>query len=334
VKRFKYILLACCLVLPVLAGCGLGAGGQGTALPASPQGRMAIVNQDSNTLSVIDVATDKVIATVPTGAQPHHVLAAPDGRELWVTLYKENRLQVFDTATLQELASVDVGAPTDDLTFSSDGARLYTSSGSTNAIVVVDRAARKVLGNVPVGRTPHGVKVRPDDKELYVTNTGDNTVSIVTLEGAPQTAAHIRAGASPFEVTFSPDGTRAYISNFLGNSISIIDTATRAIVGTIRAGRQPAMLNFVPGNAGELLWVANTGQGEVWAVDPSATQPVQRIPVGQGVHGVVYTPSGKVYVTNTNDATVSVIEVASMAVSATIGVGTNPNGLTFVPLTE
>jgi YVTN family beta-propeller protein len=53
--------------------------------------------------------------------------------------------------------------------------------------------------------------------------------------------------------------------------------------------------------------------------------------VGQGAHGVAPTPSGKVYITNTNDGTVSVIDAATMTVQATIGVGTNPNGLSFVP---
>jgi YVTN family beta-propeller protein len=58
-----------------------------------------------------------------------------------------------------------------------------------------------------------------------------------------------------------------------------------------------------------------------------------RIPAGGGAHGVVPTPSGKVFVTNTNDNNVTVIEAASGKVITTLAVGTNPNGLTFVPNT-
>jgi YVTN family beta-propeller protein len=47
----------------------------------------------------------------------------------------------------------------------------------------------------------------------------------------------------------------------------------------------------------------------------------------------VPTPSGKVFVTNTNDNNVTVIEAASGKVITTLAVGTNPNGLTFVPNT-
>ena len=329
-KKLASILLLSCLLPAVLAGCDSGAGGA-TALPASPQGRIALVNQDSNTLSVIDVATDAVIATVPIGAQPHHVVVSPSGKELWITLYKENRLQILDAGTLREVGSVALESPSDDLVFSNDGVRLYVSLGTANTVLVVDPAARTILSKLEVGRVPHGVKVRPDGKELYVTNTAENTVAVLSLEGTPAVAAKIKAGANPFEVTFSADGKLAYVSNFLGNSISMINTETRALAGTIRAGRQPAMLSFVPGPAGELLWVANTGSQEVWAIDPATKQTVQRIPVGLGTHGVMPTPDGKVYVTNTNDGTVSVIDVAAMAERAKIAVGSNPNGLTFVP---
>ena len=47
------------------------------------------------------------------------------------------------------------------------------------------------------------------------------------------------------------------------------------------------MLAFVPGSGSPLLWVANTGTQEVWVIDPATRKPVQRIPAGQGAHGVV-----------------------------------------------
>jgi YVTN family beta-propeller protein len=332
VKKTGLIFAICCGLAVALAGCGAGGGAPptGATTASYPQGRIITADQGGDTLSVIDVATDKVVATVPTGSQPHHVLASPDGKTLWVTLYKENRLQVFDAATLQPLADVDVGGANDDLAFSPDGKRLYVSMGAANQVAVVDTAARKLLTTVGVGRTPHGVRVRPDGAELYVTNTAENTVSVLTLGDAPKMAVTFRVGMDPFEVTFSADSQFAYVSNFLGDSIGIIDTATRKISGVMHAGRQPAMLAFVPGKTGELLWVANTGSQEVWAIDLATRKPVQRIAVGQGAHGVVPTPSGKVYITNTNDSTVSVIDAAELTVRATIGVGTRPNGLCFV----
>src|SRR6478672_10682006 len=121
-KRWWIIVLIAGLAL---AGCDSGGGGAASPTPAapagSPQGRIVTADQGSDSLSVIDVATDKVVATIKTGSQPHHVVPGPDGKTLWATLYKENHLQVFDATTLQQIATVEIGAPSDDLTFSPDG---------------------------------------------------------------------------------------------------------------------------------------------------------------------------------------------------------------------
>ncbi len=325
----RWVLLG---LLLGLAACDGGAAGPATpAAHTNPDGRIMTADQGANTVSVIDVATNSVIGTVPTGASPHHVVGTPDGREFWVTLFKENRMQVFDSATLKEIGSVDLGGSSDDLTFAPDGKRLYASMGQANMVAVIDPVARKLLTKIAVGRIPHGIKVRPDGAELYVTNTADNTLSILTLQPEPKLAIAFRVGADPFEVTFDSDGKTAYISNFLGDSVSMIDTAARQIKGTIKSGKQPAMLAFVPGLGGTLLWIANTGTQEVWAVDPATRKLVQRIPAGGGAHGVVPTPAGKVYITNTNDNTVTVVTAADGKVLATLNVGTNPNGLSFVP---
>ena len=46
----------------------------------TPQGRILTANQGANSVSLIDVATDTAYGTIPTGQQPHHVLATPDGK--------------------------------------------------------------------------------------------------------------------------------------------------------------------------------------------------------------------------------------------------------------
>jgi YVTN family beta-propeller protein len=299
---------------------------------SSPQGRIVIANQGSDSVTVLDVATNGVVGTVPTGASPHHAISTPDGKEFWVTLFKENHLQIFDSATLQPLGQVDIGGASDDLAFAPDGQRLYVSMGQDNQVAVIDVPGRKLLGKVGVGQIPHGIKVRPDNQELYVTNTRDNTVSVLTLQPEAKLAITFRTGgADPFEVTFDGDGKTAYVSNFLADSVTMIDTATRQVKGTIKSGKQPAMLSFVPGLGGTLLWIANTGSEEIWVVDPATRKLVQRLPAGGGAHGVVATPAGKVFVTNTTANNVMVLDAQAGTLLTTIAVGTNPNGLGFVP---
>jgi YVTN family beta-propeller protein len=332
ITPISLLFLFLALLLAACGGDGTPSASQ-TALQQdpSPQGRILTANQAANTITIIDVATDQPIAAVGTGAQPHHVLGTPDGKEFWVTLYGENRLQVFDSTTLKEIASVDVGESNDDLAFSPDGKRLYVSLGKSNSIAVIDVEARKLLNTVPVGKTPHGVRVTPDGAYLLVTNTADNTLSVLSLQPEAAVDATIKTGANPFEVVTSADSKTAYVSNFLGDSIGIIDLATRKTTGYIRSGKQPAMI-ALDGSAGAgMLWVANTGSGEVWLVDAATKALVTRLPAGRGAHGTAVTPSGKLYVTNTNDSTVTIIDTNARSVLSTVPVGNGPNGLTFLP---
>src|SRR5215470_12939312 len=54
--------------------------------PASTHAQNAyITNQRSNTVSVIDTATDTVSATIPVGLIPFGVAVSPDGSKVYVT---------------------------------------------------------------------------------------------------------------------------------------------------------------------------------------------------------------------------------------------------------
>ena len=154
---------------------------------------------------------------------------------------------------------------------------------------------------------------------------------MLTLDPEPKVTATTRTGSDPFEVTFSQDGATAFVSDFLGDSISVIDMKTAKTVATIRAGKQPAMLTFAQSGGKKVLAVANTGTTDVWMIDPATRKLVTRIPVGSGAHGVVGTPSGKLYVTNSTDNTVTVIDQAQAKALKTIAVANNPNGLTYLP---
>jgi YVTN family beta-propeller protein len=69
----------------------------------------------------------------------------------------------------------------------------------------------------------------------------------------------------------------------------------------------------------------------VWVLDATTRKLVTRIPVGKGAHGVVMTTGGKIYISNSTDNTVTVIDQDEARVIATIPVGTNPNGISFLP---
>ena len=93
-------------------------------------------------------------------------------------------------------------------------------------------------------------------------------------------------------------------------------------------------VQIYPSNDGEFIYVADQGNllgkpvgTDVFKVSASSGEIVGTIESGSAPHGVVVSPSGKVWVTNVLDNTVSVIE--NDVVSETVQVGVAPNGISF-----
>ncbi len=70
---------------------------------------MYISNGTDGTVSVIDTASDTVIATVPVGRRPWNMAVTPDGKKLYVANGRSNSVSVIDTETNQKITDVTVG---------------------------------------------------------------------------------------------------------------------------------------------------------------------------------------------------------------------------------
>jgi YVTN family beta-propeller protein len=71
--------------------------------------RAYVANARSNTVSVIDPATNTVVATVPVGRNPVDIAITPDGTKAYVTNAGANSVSVINTATNSVAATVPVG---------------------------------------------------------------------------------------------------------------------------------------------------------------------------------------------------------------------------------
>ena len=73
-----------------------------------------VANEGSANVSVIDTATNKVVATVPVGNNPFGVAVTPVGTHVHVTnlsLGSGNTVSVINTASNTVVATVTVGVP-------------------------------------------------------------------------------------------------------------------------------------------------------------------------------------------------------------------------------
>ncbi|MHC8361796.1 YVTN family beta-propeller repeat protein [Pseudomonas sp. LS2P72] len=268
--------------------------------------RAYVCNQGSDTVSVIDIATHRVLTDITVGKSPAGVAVSPDGTRVYVCNSVSNTVSVIDTATDQVLTNISVGFNAIGIAFSPDGTRAYVGNMGSTTVSVIDTATYQVLTNIPVGNYSYGIAVSPDGTRAYVSNQGSTTVWVIDT-ATYHVLTTIQVGDRPHGLAFSPDGTRVYVCNWVSNTVSVIDTATHRVTH-IPVGMNPNEIAFSPD--GTRAYVSILFNNMVSVIDTATYQVLTNIPVGKYPMGIAVSPEGsRAYVCNFNSNTVSVIGV-------------------------
>ncbi len=201
------------------------------AIPAQAQTFAYVTNIFANTVSVIDTASNTVVATVAAlGNGPLAVAITPDGTRAYVT---GGPVSVIDTASNTVVATA--GDPNAyGVAITPDGTRAYVTDFLSTSVTVIETANNTIIAEVEVGGHNLGVAITPDGTHAYVANGGTGSVSVI--ETATNTVtAEVPVGVEPKGVAITSDGTRAYVANGVSDSVSVIDTASNTVVA-IRVG--------------------------------------------------------------------------------------------------
>lgn len=153
------------VAVTIVLAAGCGGGGQGTpppqpaatptAPPPTPAVRVYVTNEASGDLTVIDAATQSVVATAPLGKRPRGIKPTPDGKSLYVALS----------------GSPNAGPGVDPKT-------LPPPDRSADGIGEIDADTYKVKRIIQAGADPEQVDISADGTRLYVANEDTAQVKI------------------------------------------------------------------------------------------------------------------------------------------------------------
>jgi YVTN family beta-propeller protein len=211
--------------------------------------RLFIANEDSGTLTVLNVARGEIEKSVPVGKEPEGVRLAPDGRLIGVTSEEGNAVYWVDSNSLGVLGSVTVGKRPRDLAFSPDGKTAYITGEFDSSLYKVNipgaPAATQLLQLRREDR-PMGVIFDAPHKRLFISTGRGGTVAVVSLEDEPKLVTEIQVGARPWGMALSHDGQRLYTANGSSNDITIVDTKTLQVMKKVTVGKSPWGVALAP----------------------------------------------------------------------------------------
>lgn len=294
------------VIAGALAAWLVAGGGVAAAAPA----KVYVANEGSDSVSVVDAAGFRIMAVVPVGKKPHNVQVSPDGTLAWVT---------------------NEGGPREgELAHAGMAKGEHEAMGGQGEVWAIDTATDRVVARIAVGRHPAHVVLSPNGRYAFVTNGGEDTVSVVDT-GARKAIATIPVGAYPHGLRLSPSGREAYVANLKGDTVSVIDTEAKREVATIAVGKGPAQVAFTPD--GRLAFASLSRENAVAVIDPVTREVRRKIPVGRVPIQLYATPDSRLlFVANQGtkqqpDRTVSVIDLARLAVVKTVETGPGAHGV-------
>src|SRR5262252_5450244 len=302
--RTRHLLPA--ILLFVTAAGSVQAGQAPSAVaaadvPLSSRDRVYLGEQFSNTISVVDPASNTLLGAIHLGdPQPQNL--SP--------LYRGQLL-------------------VHGLGFSPDHRTIVAVSIGSNSVAFIDTATNAVKHVTYVGRSPHEAFFTPDGREVWVSVRGENYIAILDSQTYRE-KSRIEVPNGPGMTIFSPDGTYGYVCSSFSPETVVIATATKEIVGRVKQ-ESPFCPDIAASPDGKQVWFTLKDVGKVSVFDArppfALLKTIETGPITNHVNFAYNAQGGFAYVTVGGLDQVQVLRTDDFSKVATIPVGRLPHGL-------
>lgn len=316
-----------------------------------PEGIAFISNEDSGTVSIIDLSTFEVLDSIYVGKRPRGIRISPDGTKLYVALSgspkcppwmseeeclsqetdkSKDGIAEIDWAKKKILRILPGGSDPEQFDISSNGDRIYVSNEDVGKASVIDLNSGHKVKELLVGIEPEGVRISPDQKWVLVTNESTGDVSLIHTQ-TNDVVTHIPVGNRPRDICFHPYKNIAYVSNETSSSVSVLDLLLQEKLMDIQLPQWSLPMGIALDASQNRLYVA-TGRGKkVIVVDIRDNRITGQIEVGQRPWGIALTDDGRFLVTaNGPSNDITVIDTKNLKILRKIKVGLTPWGVAIL----
>jgi YVTN family beta-propeller protein len=316
-------------------------------IPISSRDRFYSSDQFSNTVSVIDPASNRLLGVIrlgdptPANLSPlyrgqllvHGMGFSPDHRTLAVISIGSNSVSFIDTATNVVKHVSYVGRSPHEAFFTPDGKEVWVTVRGENYIAVLDSQTFVERRRIEVPNGPGMTIFSPDGKYGYVCSSFTPETVVVATE------SHTIVGRikqeSPFcpDIAATPDGKQVWLTlKDVGRTMVFNARPPFDVLKTIATGPITNHVNIVRNRSRQFAYVTVGGLNAVKVFRTDSFEQVATIETGALPHGLW--PSGdgtRVYVGLENADAVAAIDTLENKVIATIPIGQAPQGVAYVP---
>lgn len=253
---------------------------------------LAVVSVASNSVTLIDTATNAIKAVVYVGRSPHEAFFTPDGHELWVTVRGENYISVIDPVAMKEMRRIELANGPGMTAFGPDGRYGFVCSSFVPELAVIEVSSHKVVKRLHQA-SPFcpNIAVTPENDEVWITLKDAGKTQVFSAKPPFEQKALLETGPITNHVNFANNrnGKFAYVTIGGANEVKVFRRgANPELVATIPVGSLPH--GIWPSGDGSRVYVALENGSMTAAIDTISNTVIANIPGGQTSQALVYVP--------------------------------------------
>jgi YVTN family beta-propeller protein len=302
-----------------------------------------VPNSKSNTVTVIDPVSRKVLRTFKTGKLPQHVVPSYDMSTLWVTNNEGNSLKRIDPQTGMDSDYVRVDDPYN----------LYFTPDGKNALVIAERLHRidfrdpknfNLIASLKLKcRGPDHMDFMANDRNAIITcEFSGDLVKIDLVKREAVGYLRLQGHAMPQDIRSAPDGRTFFVADMKRDGIHVIDAEKFHQIGFIKTGK--GTHGIVVGRGGRPFFILNRGSnmigggrhgpGTITVIDPESREILTSWPIpggGSPDMGNITADGKELWVSGRYDSEVYDVNSTTGKLIARIPVGAEPHGVCVWP---
>jgi len=321
----KPLSLKPALLVLILLGSATFALAQATPSPA-----LLVLAKRDMTLAIVDPGTLKVLKRVPSGPDPHEVVASSDGTIAYISNYgfgAYHTISVVDLTAARRLPEIELEPLHGPHGLWFAAGKLYFTAETNKVIGRYDPRTKKIDWILGTGQNrTHMVLVSPDLGHIFTSNVNSGTISVIEKSTTPPGGFGPPPGAPPQAGTGEPPrppsgGPRAALPPRPPDWNETV----------VAVGRGSEGFDVSPD--GKELWTGNAGDGTISIIDISAKKVDATLDANvRGANRLKFTPDGRlVFVSSLGGADLAVFDAASRKEVKRIRLGRGAAGILMQP---
>lgn len=291
---------------------------------------LAVVSVGSNSVTLIETATNKIKGTIYVGRSPHEAFFTPDGKELWVSVRGEDYISIIDPVAMKEVRQLKIANGPGMVIFRPDGKYAFICSSFTSETTVVETKTYRIIKRLTQASSfSPNIAASPDGKEFWLTLKDASKTQAFSAEPPFDQIAVLDTGPITNHIIFADNknGKFAYVTIGGANEVKVFRRGVKPeLVAQIPVGELPH--GIWRSGDGSRVYVALENGGAVQSIDTLTNKVIATIPAGQTTQALVYVPNAVPSGTGTENLVppgqaANVIKLELKGVSGTKSSGAN-----------